>query len=197
MPTNLVSVGSGNSWSLPTCFILCVSSTRMLSKARIKGSEFSHNDSNETFPERFYYALPESGKKWWKEIDNSPQIPTGDKRGPACQHQCAGSVNPVLITGCVRSPNITSADTKSWNPIFTGAICGRGLLLIKGLHSPCPQACLNEGRLLTTRSQSSGSQTPLLSVLCAVSCQWLLGEVHFVMETKLLFSYKTPPRFLS
>lgn len=39
--------------SLPTCFVLCVSSIQMLSKARIKGSEFSHNDSNETFPERF------------------------------------------------------------------------------------------------------------------------------------------------
>lgn len=39
--------------SLPMCFILCVSSIQILSKARIKGSEFSHNDSNETFPEMF------------------------------------------------------------------------------------------------------------------------------------------------
>lgn len=41
------------------------------------------------FQRGFHYAPPQSGKKWWKGIDDSPQIPTDNKRGPACQHQCA------------------------------------------------------------------------------------------------------------
>lgn len=142
----------------------------------------------------FHYGPWWSGENWWKEIDYNPQIP------PATSMVLPVSINAldlwirVLITACVGSFNVTSKDTKSWNPIFTGTISGRGLLLIMGLHSPCPQANLNEGRVLTKTTRSSGSQTSLLYVLCAVSCQWLLGEVHFVMESKLLFSHKTPPR---
>jgi len=100
----------------------------------------------------------------------------------------------VFVTACIRSLDITSTDTKILNPIFTGTFAGRGLLLIMGWHSRCPQASVNEGRVLTKTTQSSGSQTSLLHVLCAVRCQWLWGEVHFVMESKLSFSHKTPRR---
>lgn len=146
------------------------------------------------FQRGFHYAPPQSGKKWWKGIDDSPQFPLTTSVVLPVSINVLDLKIRALIAACVRCLDVTSTDTKSWNPIFTGTISGKGLLLIMGLHSSCPQASLNEGRLLTKTTQSSGSPASLLYVLCVVSCQWLLGEVHFVMESKLLFSSKNPPR---
>lgn len=133
----------------------------------------SHNSSSDLFPENSSLC---STTKWQKKGEKKlkivPEFLLATTTVLLVSINVGDSWMWVLVAAWDRSTNVTSRDTKNWNLFFSGIISVRDLMHTTVLHSPCPQANLNEGRVLTKKIQSPWKPNYFAS--CTVCSQFLM-----------------------